>query len=403
MEKHNCTFLQVLRIHCCDLWQVKDGHATLKTKGALEVLYSTVLDMFIIRVNDFKFALDKPLQIIGMFDEKDNCLLYMLPTFDGFFTLKVFNAHLGPLITNFETILKNCCHFIRKSGLEQKLGEKQSFLQKAGEVIKEGFIAADFNLLESHSKMQENESHPNHRIVRTFSELKDVDSQGTPVIDIPLNEVQNLKDECQEVIGKHQGYPKWSKLSGVCQPSMDQATYDNQPVGPHLHKPSPTDEKSHWNEFDSFTTGLMKRDHIVESMFDKVIAGSNKDLGIPSSGVETKGSEPSGPLPGVEKVEGKDNSIPEKMSNIPFSSFDTGSDLLSQPLSSISNPENFVPGTSTGSVGQDLSNPPLGTLNKENLQPVSTQPVTTEKGLSKDTKPKDVPVGKENVGGSCVV
>jgi len=210
MEADYYTFLQILRVKNCEIWQGKGNHTMMKAKGAVQVLYSTVLDLFVLRLSDFKFALDKSLQVIAMRDEKDKHFFsYMLPTFDGFYMFKVFNASLEKelALTNFETILENCCHFMRRSGLEQKLENLRSFheekeepgiLEKVGESIYEGLIKTDY-ILGPAILSEENEMHPNQRIVRSFDELKDVESSGVPVIDIPKEEIQNMIDESKEV------------------------------------------------------------------------------------------------------------------------------------------------------------------------------------------------------------
>jgi len=52
------------------------------------------------------------------------------------------------------------------------------------------------------------EDHPNQIILRNFDELRDLDSHSVPVWDIPVPEIQQLREEA----GLHQDTPHWRDL-----------------------------------------------------------------------------------------------------------------------------------------------------------------------------------------------
>jgi len=186
MDAQKLTFLQSLVIKDTELWQMKDGHNTCRTRGYLQLLYSHKLDLFIMKLNDFSWVLDKSVHIIGTLSEKEGWNTYIIPSEHGFYSLKII-SHDTPVIRNFETILANTTNFSLKIGLEHRLGvhlheEKHNAftegLKKTWEAISRPFVHPH------------NEDHPNQLILRTFDELRDLDSHSVPMFDIPVHEVK---------------------------------------------------------------------------------------------------------------------------------------------------------------------------------------------------------------------
>jgi len=188
MQSQNITFLQVLIIEDSELWQMKDNHTSCRARGSLQVLYSRKLDLFILKLNEFSWALEKNLQIIGTYSEKENWHSYMIPDPNGFFMIKIVTKESEPLVKNFETILSNTVQFLRKGGLEQRLGSYQHQQEKSKGIIDKAMntISQTFTSIIPHHK----ETHSNQLIVRSFEQLKDVDSHSVPVVDVPEYKVK---------------------------------------------------------------------------------------------------------------------------------------------------------------------------------------------------------------------
>ena len=188
MDTQKLTFLQSLLIKDTELWQMKDNYTSCRVCGPLQVLYSHKLDLFILKLNEFSWALEKNLQIIGTFSEKENWHSYMIPNPSGFFMIKVISPDSEALIKNFETILSNTVHFLKKGGLEQRLGSYQQHEEKHS-----GFFDKAINAISETFKPfipKHKETHANQLIPRTFEQLKDLDSHSVPVIDIPEYKVK---------------------------------------------------------------------------------------------------------------------------------------------------------------------------------------------------------------------
>jgi len=203
MDTQKFAFLQSLVIKDCELWQSKDGHSTCRTRGNLQVLYSHKLDLFIMKLNDFEWALEKTLHVIGTFSEKEGWNTYILPNEHGLCHLKII-SHDTPVIRNFETILSNTVNFSLRTNIEhgitsQLLHEEKhnaftDGLKKTWQAISRPFT--------------HHEDHPNQILLRNFEELKDLDSHSVIVFDIPVTEVQSLREEA----GLHQETSHWRQF-----------------------------------------------------------------------------------------------------------------------------------------------------------------------------------------------
>ena len=222
MQSDNLVFLQILRIPICELWQVKDRRGTCKSRGALQVLHSQSLNLFLLKFNDYYFALDRSLEVTGTYSETGKWHSFLLPTFGGFFIIKALESEPGPLFTNFETILGNTTLYRQTTGLEKSLGIYSANEAKDIEMKESGMREGLGKITEVFSKMlhptNDSDSHPNQKIVRSFSDLLDVDSPGIPVIDVPRDQVSNLKLESEEIIRNHQGATEWIELRGEERP-----------------------------------------------------------------------------------------------------------------------------------------------------------------------------------------
>ncbi len=192
-QSDNLCFLQILRVPLCELWQVKDRRGTCKSRGALQVLHSKSLNLFLLKFNDFYFALDRNLQVTGTYSETGKWHSFLIPTFSGFYIIKALESEHGPLITNLETLLGNTTLYSKRTGLEESLGLYSSDEMHDIENKESGMRGGFSRLTEAFSKMMapssEFDTHPNQKLVRSFNDLLDVDSPGVPVVDVPADHV----------------------------------------------------------------------------------------------------------------------------------------------------------------------------------------------------------------------
>lgn len=217
MELENYTFLELIRIKDAEVWQIKNTKPSFKTRGYLQVLYSKTLKLFVLKVHDFKFALHKALQVITTFNEKDKIFSYMLPIPDGFYMIKLLHSQPNPAITNLETVLENTAYLLRRTGLEQKLvpGKDSGLFHKIGEVARDGILTAADNVSKAFPGADFSGNHPNQKLVRTFLEIIDVESPAVDIVDISTTEINNMKDETEEIIRNHQDNCKhWKDIRG---------------------------------------------------------------------------------------------------------------------------------------------------------------------------------------------
>jgi len=207
MQGYNNTFLEILKVPLAELWLVKNNLPICKSRGTLEVFYSKTLKLILFRVDDFKIILEKSLEVIGSTNCHDKSHVYIFPHYDGFHILRILHSKPDVLITNLETILDYNTTFVRKSGLEHKL-ESYTRAKDSGQAFSKAFTIA-------------HDSHPNLRLVRTYEELIDVESPGVRVIDVPADEVQNLRDEYEEIVRNHletklwKEFTNWGGISGT--------------------------------------------------------------------------------------------------------------------------------------------------------------------------------------------
>ena len=196
MNINNLAFLQILRIGNAELFQIKDNKSHHINSGHLQVLYSELINLFVIKLNDQKFALDQSLQVTGTYSEKDKWNFYIWPAFDGFFMLKISNVTSSALLKNFETILENTTLFRKQSELAHQLGlysspsKHEGIFEKGGTAIKEGLHKTKEAFSKFMAPQTENETHPNQFIIRGFADLMNVDSPDVPIVDITTNEVR---------------------------------------------------------------------------------------------------------------------------------------------------------------------------------------------------------------------
>ena len=191
MQVENHTFLELINIKDSEVWQIKNTKNSFKTSGYLQVLYSKPLGLFVIKVHDFKFALHKSLQVVSTFNEKDKFYSYLLPIPDGFYMIKILHSQLTPAITNFETVLENTASFVRRTGLDQRITtiKDSGVFHKIGEIARDGFLTAADNVSKAFPGSDLGGNHPNQKLVRTFYEIIDVDSNAVGIVDISTDEV----------------------------------------------------------------------------------------------------------------------------------------------------------------------------------------------------------------------
>jgi len=199
MQVNNLTFLQILRVGNCELYQIKERKSNLVTTGHLQVLYSELINFFVIKLNDQMFALDQSLQVTGTYSDKDKWSFYIWPAFDGFFMLKISNATSSAVLKNFETILENTTLFKRQTELAHQLGlysqetKHEGIFAKGGSAIKEGFHKTAEAFSKFMSPSAESDSHPSQIMIRSFPELMNVDSPDVPMVDISTSDVNIIR------------------------------------------------------------------------------------------------------------------------------------------------------------------------------------------------------------------
>jgi hypothetical protein len=212
----NICFLQILRLHDAELWQTKDGVLSLRSKGNLQVLYSKEMNIFGLKLNDFKWSLGKNLQVVGSYCGSEGYYSYNIPTFDGYYTIKIPESQTGPALTNFETFLSNTCQFIRKDNLHQDL-------QRSNEGKLKGTLHKTLDKITHVFHHQEKETEPNYRLVRSFQDMLVFDGHEAHMVDLPSVEVLNVLQETGEVIKNHQDTEAWIKIRGEFQPTLIEA------------------------------------------------------------------------------------------------------------------------------------------------------------------------------------
>jgi len=90
------------------------------TRGKLEVCYSPEFDRFVLRVNSFKYALSPYLPTIA-YISPNAFRSYLIPTYNGYYTLRMKSMQPPSVIQNFETILSHYTQFSYKAGQETEL------------------------------------------------------------------------------------------------------------------------------------------------------------------------------------------------------------------------------------------------------------------------------------------
>jgi hypothetical protein len=217
MQTANFAFYQILKLRHCELWQVKDHHHHLKHRGDLQVLYSKSLGLFLLKFDDFKVALDKSYDVIGVSHQQQPYHAYLFPYPDGFFMIKVIDSEPGPALLNFETILQNTCNFVRKTNLDEELNRIFEDLPESTKGLsKESFKESLLKATESLHKLlspSDNDTHPNQSICRSFDDITDLDALNIPAVDIPRDEVYKLKDQVKEIMGIHITNPRWIEFA----------------------------------------------------------------------------------------------------------------------------------------------------------------------------------------------
>jgi hypothetical protein len=210
MQTQNIPFHQILRLRDCELWKTKEGHTTCPVRGPVQILYANSINMFVLRIEDYYWDLEKTLQITAIFSEKEHLRSYMISSSDIFYTIKVIEPESEPTITNFETILENTTTLLRRGGLEQELGTEgttettsseglHSFsktIERAEETIKSSFQKVGQVLTRAFSH---GETHPNYTMIRSFNDLKTSKSSDLPVVDIPYSEIEKLRSDLSQL------------------------------------------------------------------------------------------------------------------------------------------------------------------------------------------------------------
>jgi len=197
---------------------VKNHHNFLRHRGDLQVLYSKSLDLFLLKFDDFKAALDKNYDVIGVSHQQQPYHAYVFPYPEGFFMIKVINSEPGPALINFETILENTCNFTRKANMDVELNAIYDDLPEGTrDLNKESFKETFLKATESIHKFlspSDNDTHPNQNISRRFEDIIDLNTPNIPAIDIPKDEVYRLRDQLKEIMSIHITNPRWTEFAG---------------------------------------------------------------------------------------------------------------------------------------------------------------------------------------------
>jgi len=211
MQTDNQTFLQVLRIQDCELWNSKGNAMTLDSHGDLQIIYSSALDQFVLKMHDFKVLLDKSIDVISSVVGYHKRQAFLLASREGFSMFRLTDSKPHVAVQNLETIFENTTNFSHKSGLD-------SILSSFKEIQESGLKGSIMKISDAFSKVltpsSENESHPNQKLARSFDELKDVTSTATPLVDISRSELADLKEKLQNDSTTYQKNEVWTRFSG---------------------------------------------------------------------------------------------------------------------------------------------------------------------------------------------
>jgi len=157
--------------------EVQGNKTSVVTKGKIEVCYSPEYDRFVLRLNNFKYALSKKIPVTAMFAPR-SFRAYTFPTTNGHYILKMKTIQTPELIQNFETVITNYGKLLYKPEQETELKNQAK-----------GEGSYPFNVVlnsKTKSTVEAKIYNPNEFCIKTIQELK---SPGNEVIDFPKSAV----------------------------------------------------------------------------------------------------------------------------------------------------------------------------------------------------------------------
>jgi len=112
--------LKSLEIEGVKINEIQGSKSTFVTKGNLEICYSPEYDRFVLRLNNFKYALSKNIPVTALFAPR-SFRAYTFPTTNGHYIVKLKSMTYPALLQNFETILSTYGQLSYKPGQETEL------------------------------------------------------------------------------------------------------------------------------------------------------------------------------------------------------------------------------------------------------------------------------------------
>lgn len=97
--------LEVLTFKEAELERTLNGRTTFATVGNLQVLYFPNFDRFVLSLNDWKYPLLRRIPIVSSGANMTGPIQYSLPTYNGFYTLRLHKVPHLEALQNLETIL----------------------------------------------------------------------------------------------------------------------------------------------------------------------------------------------------------------------------------------------------------------------------------------------------------
>jgi len=212
MQADNVTYLQALRFKNCELWNSKGNDMALDSVSDLQIIYSHALDQFILRIHDLRVILDKSIQVISSIVGRHQRQAFFLASRDGFSMIKLTNySQSSPALHNLETIFEATTAFSTKWGLDPILA---TFTERHESTLKESLVSALGAVSKVFGTSSDFESHPNQKFARSLDELKELDSHGTPVVDLARSEIEDLKEKLEKDSTEYQNNATWGRFFG---------------------------------------------------------------------------------------------------------------------------------------------------------------------------------------------
>jgi len=220
-KANDIEFLQLMNLGGSELWNFKENDASLNTGGALEVLFNKDLDLVVLKINNFKYALDQPLHIIGSSDNDQGMRSYLLPSVEGCYVLHVGVPSTEISLVNFETFFEKCSKFIRDPNLVERLKTHEgtsNAVSKATTALKEAFIKGSDLVSGGVAAITHKKSkNPNHVVYRKIEAMKLTDKAEVSAVTLSKTEVLELTKLGAE-IAKRQSDGFWNNLGPNSKP-----------------------------------------------------------------------------------------------------------------------------------------------------------------------------------------